>query len=203
MSTNNEKLYEEGSLAYYASVALKRIKKLSESGKISDKLLAFNISLFIFVLTLVLTYYFRAFLNIPWPFEMDIIATGILVVISLIFSLIVSLGYAPILEILSNISKNKIESLRISVLILLIALNLVSIGLIYNIRLLVNLSLVLVGLQLIMIPTSSLFPLKTKTEDKEVEVTQIREVLGDRNTILGIVSLILQVISIILQFILH
>jgi len=186
-------------LAYYASIAIKRIKKLSESGKISDKLLAFNALLFIFVLTLVLTYYFKASLNISWPFEMDVIATGILLVISFIFSSIVSLGYTPVLEIFSNISKNKIESLRISILILLIALNLVSIGLIYNIRLLVNLSLVLVGLQLIMIPTISLFPLKTRIEDKEVEATQIWEILGKVNIIVGIVSFILQIIAFILH----
>jgi len=201
MSMGNEKLYEEGSLAYYASIAIKRIKKLSESGKISDKLLAYNVLLFILVVGLAITYHFKVSLNIPWPTGMDFISLGILASISFILSSIVSLGYAPVLEIVSNISgdktKNKIEPLRMSILVLLIALNLALIGLIYGISLLVNLSLGLVGLQLIMIPISSLFPLKTTIEDKEVEANQIWEVLGKINIIIGIVSFVIQIIAII------
>ena len=51
------KPYEEGTLLDIATIALDNLKALSESGKISDKLIAFSLVLFILILGLDISYW--------------------------------------------------------------------------------------------------------------------------------------------------
>ncbi|VVB85821.1 Uncharacterised protein [uncultured archaeon] len=100
------KPYKEDSLAGIADIALNDIKKLSESQQISDKLIAFNLVLFILILGFDISYWLKANPNEPLVF-------GVFILVSMIFSSIVSIGYNRVLSIISNLTTNKIEALRI------------------------------------------------------------------------------------------
>lgn len=107
------KLYEEGSPMHIATIALDNLKKLSESQKISDKLIAFSLVLFILILGLDISYWLGSMSGITpnEPFLFIIIFA-----VSMIFSFIGSIGYGAILESVSNLPTNKIEALRIGVI---------------------------------------------------------------------------------------
>lgn len=127
-----EKSDEEVSLEQLAKMALERIVKLSQSQIMSEKLQSLNILLFVFILTLSITYY----LGGASTAELSLLFIG---AISFVFALVVSLAYGPVLSIVSNVPTNKIESLRIAITLLFIALTLGVAALTFDVRLLANL----------------------------------------------------------------
>jgi len=190
--TKKEKSDEEISLAELAKRALEGIVNLSQSQVISEKLQSLNILLFVFVLTLSITYY----LGGASTTELSLLFIGAL---SFVFALVVSLGYAPILSVFSNVSTNKIESLRIGITILFIALTLGVAALTFDVKLLANLSLGLIGLQLIIIPLSGFLLPRISVEDKKIEFNQIWIALGKISVIVGIISFIMDVALLLLK----
>lgn len=182
-------MIEKGSLAYYASKGLKRIRELSESQKISDKLLSLNLLLFVFILGIDIAY------SISGPI-MDLFIFLVILAISFIFSLIGTLFYYPILRIVSNIaSEKKIVALRIGITILFLDLAIAVLGLILNSSLLINISLAIIGLQIIAIPLFGFLVPKQVTEDKEVRPSQLRVTLGDIPAICAIIGFIIDIIT--------
>jgi len=190
--TKKEKSDEEISLAELAKRALEGIVNLSQSQVISEKLQSLNIILFVFILTLSITYY----LGGASTTELSLLFIGAL---SFVFALVVSLGYAPILSVFSNVSTNKIESLRIGITILFIALTLGVAALTFDVKLLANLSLGLIGLQLIIIPLSGFLLPRISVEDKKIEFNQIWIALGKISVIVGIISFIMDVALLLLK----
>ena len=187
-----EKSDEEVSLAQLAKMALEDIVNLSQSQIISKKLQSLNILLFVFILTLSITYY----LGGPSTTGLSFL---FIVGFSCVIALVVSHGYRRILFIVSNISTNKIESLRIATAILFIALTLGVAALTFDVELLVNLSLGLTALQLIILPMSgSLLP-RISVEDKEIEFSQLWIALGRISAIVGIISFIMDIALFLLK----
>jgi len=186
--TKERKLYEEGSLMHIASIALDKLKTLSESGKISDKLVAFSLVLFILIFGLDISYWLGGMtgINPNEPFLFVIILA-----VSMIFSTIGTLAYGPLLEIVSNLSNNKIESLRIGVIILFTDLSIAIVGTLFWIKLIVNVSAIIIGVQLITILTVGFIGSPGQTEDKTVKPNQLREILGDLASVIAIVNFIL------------
>lgn len=187
-----EKSDEEVSIEQLAKTALERIVKLSQSQIISEKLQSLNILLFVFILTLSITYY----LGGASTTELSLLFIG---AISFVFALVVSLGYGPVLSIVSNVSTNKIESLRIAITILFIALTLGVAALTFDVRLLANLSLGLTGLQLIIIPMSGFLLPRISVEDKKIEFSQLWIALGRISAIVGIISFIMDIAFLLLK----
>ncbi|NMX21779.1 hypothetical protein C5S30_04985 [ANME-1 cluster archaeon GoMg4] len=192
------KLYEGGSLIDIASIALNRLKTLSESGKISDKLIAFSLVLFILILGLDISYWLGSMsgINPNEPFLFIV-----LFAVSMIFSTIGSLAYGPLLEIISNLSNNKIQPLRIGVMILFTDLSIAIIGTLFWIQLLINASAIIIGAQLITILTVGFLGFPEPPEDKTVKPAQLREILGDLASIITIVNFIIWLGTIAVRFI--
>jgi len=186
--TKERELYEEGSVIHIASIALDKLKTLSESGKISDKLIAFSLVLFILILGLDISYWLGGMtgINPNEPFLFVIILA-----VSMVFSTIGTLAYGPLLEIASNLTNNKIESLRIGVIILFTDLSIAIIGTLFWIKLLVNVSAIIIGVQLITILIAGFIGSPGPTEDKTVKPSQLREILGDLASVIAIVNFIL------------
>jgi len=187
-----EKTDEEVDLAQLAKMALERIVKLSQSQIMSEKLQSLNILLFVFILTLSITYY----LGGASTAELSLLFIG---AISFVFALVVSLAYGPVLSIVSNVSTNKIESLRIAITLLFIALTLGVAALTFDVRLLANLSLGLTGLQLIIIPLSGFLLPRISVEDKKIEFSQLWIALGRVAAIVGIISFIMDIALLLLK----
>lgn len=190
------KLYEEGSPMHIATIALDNLKKLSESQKISDKLIAFSLVLFILILGLDISYWLGSMSGIA-PNEPFLFV--IIFAFSMIFSIIGSLGYGAILAIISNLLTNKIEALRVGVMILFTDLSLAIIGTLFWIQLLVNASAIIIGVQLITILVVGFIGFPAPTEDKTVKPKQLREILGSLASIITIVNFIIWLCAIVIR----
>src|SRR4030095_11783932 len=102
-----KKPYQEGSILDFSVKAFSMIKKLSESSLISEKLISFNSLLFVLILGLDISFWLNGGKEISFGYI-------VILAISMLFSLILSLLYLHLLQILSNFSEKKVDSLRIS-----------------------------------------------------------------------------------------
>ena len=191
------KPYEEGSPMHIATIALDNLKKLSESQKISDKLIAFSLVLFILILGLDISYWMGSMSGIT-PNEPFLFV--VIFAVSMIFSIIGSLGYGAILAIISNLPTNKIEALRVGVMILFTDLSLAIIGTLFWIQLLVNASAIIIGVQLITILIVGFIGFPAPTEDKTVKPNQLREIFGGLASIITIVNFIIWLCAIAIRY---
>jgi len=183
---------DEINLGELAKKGLDKILRLSQSQLISEKLQSLNILLVVFILTVIITHFLIGSTT-------NGLTLGIFLVVSFIFGLIISLGYAPILSIVTNVSSNKIESLRIGIIILFICLTLGVAALSFNSQLIAMTSLGLVGLQIVIIPISSLLIPKISTEDKKVDLSQLWIALGKLSSIAGLISFAVDLILILMK----
>ena len=193
------KLYDEGSPMHIATIALDNLKTLSESGKISDKLIAFSLVLFILILGLDISYWLG---NMSGKTPNEPFLFVIIFAVYMIFSIIGSLGYGAILAIISNLPDlptNKIEALRVGVMILFTDLSLAIIGTLFWIQLLVNASAIIIGAQIITILIIGFIGLPAPTEDKTVNPKQLREILGNLASIITIVNFIIWLCAIAIR----
>lgn len=187
-----EKSDEEVSLAELAKTALDRIVKLSQSQIISEKLQSLNILLFVFILTVIVTYYLGGV-------STKDLSLLVLVAMSFVLALLVSPVYGSILAVVSNVSSNKIKSLRIGINMLFIALTLAVGALTFDVKLLAIASLALIGFQILIIPLSSFLLPKISVEDKNIEASQLWTALGRIASMVGIVSFIIDMILFLLK----
>lgn len=184
---------DEVSLGELAQRGLDRIVKLSQSQLISEKLQSLNILFVVFILTVVTTHFLIGSTTSG-------LTLAIFLVVSFLFALIISLGYGPVLSIVSNVSSNKVESLRVGITMLFISLTLGVAALTFNNELLAKLSLGLIGLQLIIMPISSLLVPKIFVEDKKVDLSQLWTALGRLSSIVGLISFAVDVILLLMKY---
>jgi hypothetical protein len=190
--TRNSKS-DEASLADLAKKGLERIVKLSESQVISEKLQAINTLLFVFILTVVSTHYIGGSTT-------EGLSLLFVFAISFILALIVSSGYGLVLSIISNVSVNRIESLRVGITILFFSLTLAVVGLTLDSKLVSNLSLGLVALQLVITLVIGFFAQKNPLEDKKISLSQVWDGLGKISSVLGIISFVIDVILLLIKY---
>ena len=189
---NKKESEKEISLSDLAKKGLDRIVELSQSQLISEKLQSMNILLFVFIATVIATYF------LVGPSANGLTLT-IFLIVSFIFGLIISLGYEPILSVVTNFSSNKIEGLRTGIMILFISLTLGIAALTFRIGLLITLSGVLILVQLLVIAIGGvLFP-KISIKDREIKPSQIWLALDRISAITGIICFGIDVILILLR----
>lgn len=185
---------DEETIIILAKKGLDRILGLSRSQLISEKLQSLNILLFTFIIAVSITFYLGGTAN-------EDLAFLAVLAVSYIISLIVSIAYGYILEIGTNISAYKIESLRIGIIILFTSLSLSISALIFNNILINNISLGLILIQLLIIPFSSVFTFNEVIEDKEIESSQLWNALGKISMIIGIISFVVDIALILYSLI--
>lgn len=159
---------------------------------ISEKLQSINILLFVFVATVYLTLFLGGS-------TMNGFVLAFIGAVCFVFSLIGVLGYSPLLSVVVNASTNKIETLRVGITILFISLTIGVAALVFNNTFLGNLSLDLLGLQLVIMLMSSLFVPKTSIVDREIEPSQIWDALGKISSITGIIGFIIDIVLILIK----
>ncbi len=155
------KAYEKGSIAHFADIGLSRISKLAKSSLLSEKFAGMNILLFSLVLAVLLTTQYTA--RTP-----DFLPGILTFIVFLLLSLIISIGYGKVLDILVSFTTNKICYLRYTITILLVALT-ASIGFfVFRNAFLLPVAVILIGLQMILPFFISIFSL-TPVEDVKIE----------------------------------
>jgi len=169
-----------------AKKALNNILELSQSQKVSEKFRSYNILLFIFSLAFNIVYYLGGFANQGLSFLL-------VVFIAFFISLVLSLGYAPILEILVNVTNNPIQSLRMSITILYISITLGIASFSCNLQLLSHTSLSLILLQSLTIPIIGSFVSNEKVQDIEINSKKLLTYLGHISNVVGLISFILDI----------
>lgn len=182
---------EEISLVDLAKAGLDRIVKLSQSQLISEKLQSLDILWFVFILTAYITHALGGSSTTS-------LSLLVIIVTSFLFALIASLGYGPILSIVSNVATSKIECLRIGMVILFVSLTLGVAALVLDIWILGNLSLGLIGIQLVIIPLGSLLVPRISITDEEVDPSQVWTALGRISSVIGIINFIIDIVLILI-----
>ena len=192
----NTRPYEEGSpadfMARLLSLAWHKIKPLTVSDLISDKLLAFHILIFIVISGAAIAHF--------WLGNDGVFSLGGLLVlfISFLVAFIISYLYAYLTELLVNLVKDKLTAIRISSAILLIGVPLASGGLFFNISVLTHLALGIIAIQMIFLLISNLieFP-ASSSEIENAPTRRLTTALGNPLTYISVGSFILTVIMFI------
>jgi len=187
-AVSRKKQAEEVNLVDLAKAGLDRIVKLSQSQLISEKLQSLNILWFVFILTAYITHALGGSSTTG-------LSLLVIIVISFLFSLIASLGYGPILSIVSNVATNKIEGLRIGMMMLFVSLTLGVAALVLG-----NLSLGLIGIQLVIIPLGSFLVPRISIIDEEVDPSQVWTALGRISSVIGIINFIIDIVLILVTY---
>ena len=177
---------DEESILKLAEKGLDKILRLSDSQLISEKLQAFNMLLFVFIITICLTYYLDGASKID-------LSTLFAIAISFLLALIANLGYGPLLSVVADISENKIQPLRIGIAILFIALTSSIASFTLNISGLMVVALVLTFIQLIIIPIIGLSIPETSVKDIEIDINQLWANVGKVANIVGIITGLLDI----------
>ncbi|MCJ7570437.1 MAG: hypothetical protein MUO82_00950 [Candidatus Thermoplasmatota archaeon] len=188
-----KKLYEDGSMADLATRGFSKIQSLAKGNRISDRLSAVNMLVYLFIVGIIIAFYLS-------NYSTNMIVLIIIFPISLLFAAISILGYGPILVVIVNISKNKIEALRISISILFIDLTLVLAGFLFKNDLLIKISAGIILFQLILILFTNFVTLsKSPVGDQEIKPSQIWSALGKIANIITITTFIIDIILVIIK----
>lgn len=189
-----KKEYENDSIADLAAKGFSKIKKLSESSLISEKLSAINMLLFLLILGIIISFFFGS--------RSNMLVFLVVFALSLLLSSISLLGYGPILEVVVSLSRDKIEGLRFSIVILFIDLTIAIAGFVFLNELIITIAASILGLQLILIIIASYISLTKKpTPDIRVEPSKVWDALGKISKITGVIGFIINIILIIVKYI--
>jgi hypothetical protein len=185
---------EDISIASLANGAIKEIQLLAKDNKLSHKLAAFNLILFLIVLGLNISVWF-------FGFAKDNMALIIQIVISMIFSAIITVIYSKFVKLLLDIITQKVKGFRASISVLMAALTFSLIGLLFQKEIFLNISGILLLLQTVIILIFGFLNLsKVEIEDKPIAQINIRQWLGDISNIITIGSFIADIIIILVSF---
>lgn len=188
----------KGNPLHALSISLDTIRKLSGPSLISEKLLAFNIIVFILTMSLIITHL--------WIGGDELISsTGLLVaLVSLFASFFVSIPYAVFMEIMSGLQTDRISALRIGSTILLVGFSLASAGLFFNKMTITISAIIIIGIQIIPLLLGVFIGLcRGKVADREVNTGAIKEVLGWFTGAVTLISLPLNITFLILSVVLN
>ena len=125
---------------------------------------------------------------------------GVFFIVSFIFGLIISIGYGPVLAIVTNFASNKIEGLRASLVILCVSLTMAIAALAFRFDILITLSGVLILVQLLVVTIGGILLPKISITDKEIEPNQFWVALDRISIITGIVSFIIDIVLLVAGF---
>ncbi len=181
------------SLINYATQARDKLLRLSKSQRISDKLLAFNILVFIPLFSFALTRL--------WIQQASIYELGSLVILLICFLVSLLVGtfvYGTVLELATALTKKeKTGPLRVGLIIILLALPVAIAGLLLNVQVLTNISLALIPFQIVMILSGVFidFP-AVENQDTEVEPEQLWRVIGRIAAVVGILDFIALIVMV-------
>lgn len=88
----SQKAYDDGSLADFAHRAVKKIKRYGESDRTKDRLVGFNILIFVLVLGVAISDWLRSTSNL-YSFEFAVIFG-----LSLVFAAVAGYGYSFLID---------------------------------------------------------------------------------------------------------
>ncbi|MEK6915892.1 MAG: hypothetical protein AABW89_05120 [Nanoarchaeota archaeon] len=178
--------YEEGSLADLAVKGLNPIKDLLDDDRPISRLLALNLILVFISLGIIIAFYLGT--------KFDNFAGIVMLLVSFLFGAIITGAYAFFVNLISK--GYKMKAVRGSIFLLFITIPLAPLGLVYNLKVLINLSLLMIFIQLIFMIVASLLMGEEKVEQEK----GIWGILGRTNTVLGLLSSIITILGIFFKF---
>jgi hypothetical protein len=188
---STKKPYEEGSLLHYADSSLSRLQSLSRSSRPTDRLLALDALLFVLVLSVLITHY------LVYPDPPFSLGTLVVFAVSLIASLIAGLLYLRILDVILG-KKDRVNALRLGMLILLINLPIAVAGLSFSIPLVVKLGAGILGLHFMAILLVAFVSLPIERgSDLETNPSRVWIAVDRLGAIASIVSLLVTVVVLV------
>jgi hypothetical protein len=189
------KPYQKGSIADWADRAFTDIKKLSESAHISEKLIAFCAIIFVLIFGVDIAFWLNKMATEPLGYV-------ILLAISMLFSLILSLFFTGLLKLLTNMTPNRVDALRVGLAVLLCGLPFAIGGIIFHSELSINISvLVIVASILAILGRQFIFISKMPTGDPKIEPGESVDIVGPLVKIVSLLASLATIAGFILKYV--
>jgi multisubunit Na+/H+ antiporter MnhF subunit len=192
--TEESSTEDNPTLIDYATRAKNKLLRLSKSQRVSDKLLAFNILVFVPLFSLALTHL--------WIQPASIYELGSLIILLICFVVSLLVGafvYGTVLEVATALTKEKTGPLRVGLIILLLALPVAAAGLFLNVLVLTEIALAIIAFQIAVVLSGIFidFP-AVKIQDTEVEPEKSWKVIGRVASVVSILDFIGFVVIVVL-----
>lgn len=168
----SQKAYDDGSLADFAHRAVKKIKRYGESDRTKDRLVGFNILIFVLVLGVAISDWLRSTSNL-YSFEFAVIFG-----LSLVFAAVAGYGYSFLIDAVASFSGDSLSGLRLSIVLEMTALTAVWAGLLFGTSPLVKVGVGLLVFQLFAVIFGQIIPLLDDPGESEQEWRGWQEGLG-------------------------
>lgn len=179
---------------HYAVVGFQNIKKLSESALISEKLLGLNTLVYVLIMAVLISSFLGKTTEI---FSLEFL---IFFGLGILFALISSLIYSPIIEVVANFSEDKVGALRIGLVTLFVALPTAVAGLVFQKPFVIKIALAVVGLQILLILFGSVIKYsKETTKDVKVGASDLWKVIDKFGAISSIISFLITILLLIFK----
>lgn len=179
-----QKSYEEGSLADFAHRAVKKIQKYGESDKTKDRLVGFNILVFILVLGVAISDWLRSG---PDLYSLEF---AFILGLSFVFAFVAGYGYSFLLEAIASFSGDGLSGLRLSISIEMAALTAVWAGLLFGTRTLVKIGIGLLAFQMFAVLFGQFLPLLSDSDTSDLEWRGWKEGLGTIANVITVVTFV-------------
>jgi hypothetical protein len=193
MARKKKPMYEDGSLAHLADLAFSKITNYADSNDPRDKLLGFNILIFILVIGLAISSWLY---KKPIGFSIDYL---FLLVISIILAAGVGFGYSFLLETVSKFSKG-LKPLSYAITLEFISLSVILAGLLFSQSYLIKIGVGLIGLQLLFVLFGGFISI-TNVDTEIITNRDIWGLLGKTATLITIGTFIVDIVMLMFKFI--
>lgn len=191
----NKKTYQEGSIAHFADLGFSKVIRYAKSKDVVDKLLGFNIFALILVLGLAISDWLY---NNPIKFSLEYL---IMLAFSIVIAAVLAYFYSFILEPIVDLANRNVNGLRLSVIIQFIALTIVLSGLLFNLTVLTNIAVGLLGIQILSLFFGGFVKLTNKHEEISNNKLGVWQILGKIGTLITIGTFIVNIILSIIKII--
>ncbi len=191
----NIQIEQETSLGEYVKYFFEKIGKLADSKNLSDRYVAYNSMILFLVLTFVFSNHFLKNFD-------DLFNVIIQVGVSGLIGAIVSLGYLFLIESINKLIKGDDFAHKIAISTLFIALTTSFLGFLYFLENLIEISLVIVVVQVIMLILFGFFkfPIGLKIKELKDDKVNVWSVLNKINLISGTINILIIIITFFIKF---
>jgi hypothetical protein len=182
---------QEGGVKGLLTRGLSDFQKLTRRSLITEKLIAINILVYRFLVSIIISAFLWQILSINFIF---------IFLIALLLSSLTLLAYVPLIEYIAEHAKHLIEGIRASTIIMFFDLTLAIAGLLFKNTIITITALAIIGVQIIVILISNVKILTKPKFDTKAEPQEVWKYVGRIPLTCGIVSLVLDLILIIYRY---
>lgn len=175
-------------MADFAHRAVKKIQEYGESDRIKDRLVGFNILVFVMVLGVAISDWLRS------SSDLYSLEYAVILALSFVFAFVAGYGYSFLLDAVASFSGESLTGLRLSISIEMAALTAVWVGLLFDTQTAVKIGMGLLVFQLFAVLFGQFLPLQGGSDTPEQEWNGWKEGLGTIANVITIATFVFNLV---------